>query len=253
MVYTVKQLSDLAGVSVRTLHYYDEIGLLAPSRVGENGYRYYQDEQVFRLQQILLYREMDLSLSDIKAIVDEAGFDALAALQAHREALRARMHRLEGLIQTVDTTIAYLTGDVEMSDKRQLFGDMTKEDEERYEREAREQYGDEEVSASYKLWNNYSAHKQQQIKDEGNTIYTDLAKLIDAGKEPTSPEVQQVIGRWHQHMRYFYEPSVARLRGLGQLYVDSPDFAKNFRKVHARLPEFMQEAINIYCDAQAEK
>ena len=132
--------------------------------------------------------------------------------------------------------------------KKKLFAGFTEEEEKRYEQEAREAYGDEEVSASYKLWNRYSAQKKQQIMDEGNAIYTDMAGLIDGEADPASPEVQAVVARWHQHMRYFYEPSVERLRGLGQMYVEHPDFARNFREVHPDLPEYMREAITVYCD-----
>jgi DNA-binding transcriptional MerR regulator len=247
MAYTVKEISDLAGVSARTLHYYDEIGLLHPAEVGENGYRYYDDDDLLRLQQILFFREMDLSLKQIRQIIDAPEFDVLDALETHREALQDRIQRLNALIDTVDSTIMHLVGEVNMS-KKKLFAGFTAEEEKRYEQEAREAYGDEEVSASYKLWNSYSAQKKDDIKAEGNAIYTDLAALLDAEADPVSPDVQAVIARWHQHMRYFYEPSVERLRGLGQLYVESPDFARNFREVHPELPEYMREAITVYCD-----
>jgi MerR family transcriptional regulator, thiopeptide resistance regulator len=101
-MYTVKQLSELAGVSVRTLHYYDEIGLLKPSSVGENGYRYYEDASLFRLQQILFFREMDLGLLQIKDILDHPDFDLVATLQAHRHTLQEKIERLQTLISTVE-------------------------------------------------------------------------------------------------------------------------------------------------------
>lgn len=249
MAYTIKQISDLAGVSTRTLRYYDQIDLLKPSWVGENGYRYYEDETVFQLQQILFFRELDLSLGEIKAIIDMPDFDILAALQAHRVGLEAKVKRLRSLIDTIDSTIFYLTGDVTMS-KDKLFSGFSEEEEKRYAQEARERWGAQEVDASYKRWNNYTPQKQEQIKLEGQAIYQDLVKMMDCG--PASEEVQAVLARWHQHMRYFYEPSVDRLRGLGQLYVDHPDFARNFRELHPELPEFMREAITVYCDALEE-
>lgn len=245
MAYTVKQISELAGVSVRTLHYYDEIGLLEPSWVGENGYRYYHDEAVFRLQQILFFRELDLSLDEIKTILDQPDFDLVRALQVHRAGIEAKIRRLNGLINTIDSTIMYFTGEVEMS-KPKLFEGFSEEEEKRYTQEAREKWGAEEVDASYKRWNRYTPEKQAAIKAEGGAIYQELATMTD--QDPASPAVQQVIGRWHQHMRHFYEPSVERLRGLGQLYVEHPDFARNFRQIHPNLPEFMQSAIEHYCD-----
>ncbi|MBF8284238.1 MAG: Transcriptional regulator MerR family, partial [Anaerolineales bacterium] len=107
MDYTVKQLSNLAGVSVRTLHFYDEIGLLRPTRVGANGYRYYGDAAVLRLQQILFYKELGLSLDEIAEVLDQPDFDVVRALEAHRRALQQRLGRLRHLMKTVDRTIAH--------------------------------------------------------------------------------------------------------------------------------------------------
>ena len=240
-MYTVKQLADLAGVSVRTLHYYDEIGLLTPPEVGANGYRYYDDESLLTLQQILFFREMDLSLSDIGKIVGAAGFDVLAALDAHREGIEARIRRLNRLIDTIDETMKYLRGNGTMSDKRKLFGGFTPEEEKQYAEEARERWGSS-VDESYKLWNSYSDAKKQQVMAEGQAIYADMVSVIDQPAD--SDAVQSIIARWHQHMRYFYEPSVERLRGLGQHYVDDPRFAA----MHPDLAEGMRRAIYVYCD-----
>jgi DNA-binding transcriptional MerR regulator len=248
MTYTVKQLSDLAGVSVRTLHYYDEIGLLKPSTVGENGYRYYADGEVLRLQQILFFRELDFSLQAIRTILDDPAFDVIAALHAHREALHDRVRRLHHLIQTVDSTILHLTGEVNMS-KKKLFAGFSAEEEERYHQEAREQYGAEAVDASYQRWNRYTPQQKERIMAEGQAIYTDI--VAQMGKGADSADVQQIVARWHQHLRYFYEPTVERLRGLGELYVEHPDFARNFRELHPDLPEFLRDAITTYCDQLA--
>ncbi len=246
-MYTVKQLADLAHISVRTLHYYDTIGLLAPSQIGANGYRYYDEDAVLKLQQILFFRELDVSLSAIKAILDRPDFDVVTALHAHRAALHDRMERLNTLIQTVDSTILHLTGEVAMS-KKKLFTGFTAEEEERYTEQARELYGADEVNASYKRWNSYTPQQKDAIKAEGGAIYADIAAAIESGQSPDSADVQACVARWHQHLRYFYEPSIERLRGLGQLYVDSPDFAANLSQFHAELPAFMQRAITIYCD-----
>jgi DNA-binding transcriptional MerR regulator len=244
MTYTVKQLAELANVSVRTLHYYDEIDLLHPSWVGENGYRYYADEAVLRLQQLLFFRELDFSLDAVKAILDRPDFDVVAALHAHRNALRAKVGRLETLINTIDSTILHMTGEVSMSQKH-LFAGFSDEDEARYAREARELYGAQGVDESYQRWNSYTPQQKDDIKVEGGAIYQDLAVAMDTGH--ASPEVQAVIARWHQHLRHFYEPSKERLLGLGQLYVEHPEFARNFRQIHPDLPEFMREAIAHYC------
>ena len=244
MAYTVKQLADLAGVSVRTLHYYDEIGLLTPDAYGENGYRYYDEGALLRLQQALFFRELDFRLDEIKSIVDHPDFDVLSALQAHRVTLEERAARLQGLIVTVDKTILRLKGELGMSD-RELFEGFDEEKQKQYAEEARRRYGSAEVDDSMKRWGGYSAAQKGQIVAEGEQISRDLAASMSKGYD--SPVVQQIVARWHQHLRYFYEPSVERLRGLGQLYVDDPDFRANYVKVDPKLPEFFRDAIVFYC------
>src|SRR5512142_1404633 len=132
---TVRQLSKLARVTPRTLHHYDAIGLLKPSRIGSNGYRYYDEEAVLRLQQILFYRELDMPLEDIKRIMGRRDFDVLVALQCHRAALSRQVGRLNRLIETVDKTILHLKGKADMC-VDDLFKGFTDEEQERYEQEA---------------------------------------------------------------------------------------------------------------------
>lgn len=244
-MYTVKQLSDLAGVSVRTLHYYDEIGLLKPSSVGDNSYRYYDEAALFRLQQILFFREMQLGLLQIKEILDRPEFDLMAALQAHRDVLQGQINRLQQLIQTIDSTMMHLAGEIHMS-QQQLFNGFNDEKQKAYEQEAIEKYGEASVKASVQRWNRYSPQQRAQIKAEGGTIYSSLAALMDKGA--AHPEVQGLVARWHQHMRYFYEPTLEILRGLGHLYNESPDFQATFRQFHPDLPPFLEAAITCYCD-----
>ena len=131
-MYTVKQLADLAGVSQRTLHFYDEKGLLQPTDVAENGYRAYDQAALLRLQQILFYREMGLALRDIQAILDEPEFEALTALRSHRQDLQAKIERLSMLVETVDTTIMHLIGDVDMSSQN-IFKGFSKKQQKQYE------------------------------------------------------------------------------------------------------------------------
>ncbi|MCC6617180.1 MAG: MerR family transcriptional regulator [Anaerolineae bacterium] len=246
-MYTVKQLSELAGVSVRTLHYYDEIGLLNPSDVGANSYRYYDDDALLRLQQILFYREIGLGLLRIKDVLDSPDFDLLAALRSHRSVLQAKITRLQDLIGTVDSTIMHLAGEVEMS-KRQMFSAFSSEQQKDYERQARLQYGPDKVNDSIKRWNDYTQTQREIIAGEGNQIYSDIVDAIEAGLAPTSPEVQALFQRWHEHLRYFYEPTLEILRGLGEGYNSHPDFIANFQKLHVDLPAYLQEGISQYVD-----
>ena len=244
MAYTIKQLADLAGVSVRTLHYYDEIGLLAPDAYGENGYRYYDADALLRLQQILFFRELDFRLDEIKVILDRPDFDVRRALETHRVALEEKSARLRQLIETVDKTISRLKGESKMSDQ-ELFGGFDEEKQAQYTEEARKRWGSEAVDDSMKRWGSYSAAQKAAIIAEGQVIHRDLAENM--GKGYDSPTVQQMVARWHQHLRNFYEPSIERLRGLGQLYVDDPDFRANYAKLDSKLPEFFRDAIEFYC------
>ena len=244
MIYTVKQLADLAGVSVRTLHYYDEIGLLKPTSYGENGYRYYDEQAVLRLQQILFFRELDFSLDEIKDILDRPDFHVLHALEGHRKALEQKVTRLNRLINTVDNTISHLKGELEMSQKSFFEGF----DENKYEQEARQRYGDAEVKESTDRWNRYTPEQKANIKAESEAIYQDI--LANMSKGYDSPEIQQAIARWHQHLRYFYEPSYARLMGLAQLYTEQPDFVATYQKMHPDMPQFLYKAIEFYCTSK---
>lgn len=247
MVYTVKQLADLAGVSPRTLHYYDEIELLKPASHGENRYRYYDEKAMLRLQQILFYREMGLSLKEIKAVLEQPDFNVMSALQAHRATLQKRVERLERLISTVDKTINHLTGGTKMKSE-EIFAGFSEEQQEEYAEQARQRWDPKVVDASMKRWKNYSKEKQQQILQEGRDIYQGIFDRMDQGND--SKEVQELVGQWHQNMRYFYEPTIEVLSGLGQMYVDSPDFRATFEKFSPEFPEFLNQAIQLYCEGK---
>ncbi len=117
MPYTVKQLAELSGVSVRTLHWYDEISLLKPAYHGTNGYRFYEDEELFRLQQIMFYRELGFKLDDIQRVLEGSDFDKISALHTHRRALANTLDHTEGLIETIDKTIVHLKGESKMNKK----------------------------------------------------------------------------------------------------------------------------------------
>jgi MerR family transcriptional regulator, thiopeptide resistance regulator len=246
-MFTVKQLSDLAGVTPRTLHHYDQIGLLKPSRVGENGYRYYGDESILHLQQILFYRELGLPLEDIKNIMGRRDFDVLAALENHKAELSKRMARLEQLSATVDNTISYLKGQREMS-KKQLFAGFSEAEQEKLAAEAEKMYDPETVRASNKKWKGYSAEQKQRIFDEGNQVYTDMIAAMPKGA--ASAEVQAIVERWRKHMDYFWTPNLEQLLGLADGYVDDPRFRANFNAMHPQLAEFMREAVRVYVETR---
>ncbi len=244
-MYTVKQLADLAGVSRRTLHFYDEIGLLKPASIGENGYRYYNDQSLFRLQQILFYREIGLELQQIEEILEDPDFDTITALQSHRQTLQEKIKRLQTLIRTVDTTILHLIGEVDVS-KKNIFEGFSEEKQQEYEAEAVDRWGDN-AAQSIKLWKSYSEERKAEIMEEGSQIYREIAANMDKG--PEAAEIRALLVRWHEHLRHFYEPTIEVLGGLGNMYHDHPDFNATFTKIHPDLPAFLKEAIAIYVDA----
>jgi MerR family transcriptional regulator, thiopeptide resistance regulator len=241
-MFTVKQLSDLTGVTGRTLRYYDSIGLLTPSRIGENGYRYYNEGDLLRLQQVLFYREMDVPLAAICDIMSQPGFDVLAALQSHKHALAGRLQTLQGLIFTVDQTILHLKGKHSMKPV-QLF-DGLRERQQKYQQEAEQKYGKDVVQASARQWQGYSEGKQQSLIDEGNAIYAELALAMPQGASGAA--VQALVARWHEHMRHFWPAEREHLPRLAATYRDDPLFRANFDKIHPDLAPFMVEAVSIY-------
>jgi len=246
--HTAKQLAQLAGITPRTLHYYDEIGLLRPTRLAANGYRRYDHQAVLRLQQIRFYRELGLGLDPIRQILDQPGFDPIHALETHRLALQADMNRLNRLLVTLDKTIEHMEGKRTMTHD-ELFSGFSPEQEQAYEDEARRRWGDEKVTESSRRWKAYSEAERQRILNEGGAIYLELNKHLT--DNPASPEVQALVARWHQHIRYFYEPTPEILRGLGGAYASDPAFAEFFARFNPALPAFLHLAIDVYCDRLA--
>jgi DNA-binding transcriptional MerR regulator len=245
-MYTIKQVAELANITIRTLHHYDQIGLLRPTKIGANRYRYYDDEALLRLQQILLYKELGMPLDQIKDILDSPNFNLADALHAHRKALIHRANRLADLITTIESTIVHVEkGEMPMS-KKQLFQPFSDDQQKAYEREIRLTYGPDKVNESVRNWNSYSPTQKQQVLDEGKVLYTDIIKAIEAGTPPSA--AGDLMTRWHEHLRYFYEPTLDILRGLGELYTTHPDFIANFANMHPDLGDWIEEAINHYVD-----
>jgi DNA-binding transcriptional MerR regulator len=235
----------LAGVTPRTLHHYDQIGLLKPTRVGENGYRYYGEESVLRLQQILFYRELGISLEDIKKIMGRRDFDVLGALHSHKDALQKQVARLNRLITTVDNTIDSLKGSKTMSNQAYFEG-FSEEEQQKYAAEAEQLYDPETVRASNRKWKSYSAAQKEAILAEGNAIYMDMIAAMPKGAD--SQEAQSIVERWRKHMDYFWTPKLDQLLDLANGYNADPRFKANFDKMHPGLAEFFREAVRGYVE-----
>lgn len=246
-MFTVKEISRLAGITPRTLHYYDEIGLLKPSRVGDNGYRYYGEDALLRLQHILLYRELDMPLEAIRRIMGRHDFDVLTALESHKAELFRRMAQIERLITTVDDTILHLKGEKEMS-TRQLFEGFSDEQQAEYEKEAMQMYDPETVKASNKRWKEFTPAEKQRIGDESNAAYQALLAAMPKG--PSSPEAQAAVERWRHAINYFWVPNDEQVLGLADLYNEDARFKANFDKIDPGLAGFFREAARVYVAAR---
>ena len=250
MAYTVKHLAELSGVTERTLRYYDRIALLKPSYYGDNGYRYYDDDAIMRLQQVLFFRELGFKLEDIKAIVSRSDFDTLRALKVHRRGLEKRASRLKQLLNTLDTTIQHLEGEQHM-DEDQVFKGFSEEEEAQYREEASELYGKKVVDDSYKRWNNYSKQEQKNIMERGSKIHLAICDAMGMGHD--SPEVQAQMAALHDHFQVFYDCTLEIFRGLGQMYPQDERFRAFYEKIRPGMAEFMRDAMAHYCDVQEGK
>lgn len=244
---SIKQLSVLAGVSVRTLHFYDQIGLLTPQRFKENNYRFYTRESLLKLQQILFYRELEFSLDQIADILNQPDFDLVTALENHREALRGRAKRMNTLLETIDNTISNLKGQKDMT-QTQYFNGFSDEQQAEYEKEAAERWNPELVHESNRRWKNLGKAEKEALMKRGEEITLSLRDAMPKG--PGSPEAQKAVGDWQKHINFFYACSDEMLLGLGKMYIEDARFRAFYDRIHPGLAEFKFEAIKLYCAAR---
>lgn len=240
---TVKEVSKMTGVSVRTLHYYDGIGLLKPTQITDAGYRLYDGKALSRLQQILFFRELGFPLKEIRDILANPSFDAREALKNHRRMLVMERDRLDGLIRLADRT---LKGENVMSFEefdRSEIEDTRK----KYEKEAKERWG------STDAYHESERRTAAYTKDDWARIHTDAEKLYrefaeNSGKKPDDPTVQQLVKEWQAFItRNFYQCTDEILAGLGEMYSVDPRFRENIDKYGAGLAAFMSRAIAVFC------
>lgn len=247
MAYTVQQLATLAGVTTRTLHHYDEIGLLSPARNNSNGYRQYGESELLKLQQIMFFRELEFPLKEIQEIIKNPNFDMATALSDHRNLIEIKKKRMNALLKTIDKTLTKINKEKNMDDK-ELYAGFSKEEAETYAKEAKER------------WGNTDAYKQSQerakkmTKEDWARINTETDALLNKivlnmDKGPKSSEVQAQIAKHYDSLRTFYEPNIEMYRGLADMYVDDKRFSAFYQKYHKDLPAFMREAMRAYCDA----
>jgi MerR family transcriptional regulator, thiopeptide resistance regulator len=250
--FTVKTVARLSGVSVRTLHHYDEIGLLKPARVGANGYRYYGREDLLRLQQILFHRELGMPLAAIAALLDDPGFDRVAALRSHRDRLRQQMARGRRLIETIDATLAALQGETKMDETKMYLG-FEPETQARHEAWLTERYGDgmdDRIAQSKSGLAAMQPAAAQDLMAQGEALEAAFAKALQTGAPADSEATQTLAKRWCDWIACAWNraPDRAAFEGLSRLYEDHPEFRARYEARCAGLTEYLGAAMRAYAE-----
>jgi len=241
MAFTVGELAKLTGITVRTLHHYDQIGLVQPSDRSDAGYRLYGDADVLRLQQVLLYRELGLPLDQIAGVL--AAHSPREALAKHRETLVAKRVQLDAMLAALDTALAIEEGrPMQPDDVKTMFDGF---DPEKYADEARERWGSTDAyKESARRTKSYGKAEWDAIKAEGDAVYRRFAELMNEGASPADARVRGVVEAHRAHItRWFYPCTVEIQKGLAAMYVADPRFTENIDKYGAGLAQFIHDAV----------
>lgn len=256
-LYSVRKIAQLAGISVRTLHHYDRLGLLKPAIRTESRYRMYGEKELIRLQQILFYKELDFSLADIVQLLDKPDFDPIAALSRHRNVLLAQQERLSVLLDTIDKTILKLKGEGNMLTDEELYAGFPKDTAKAYRQEAIEKYGDQTVEESVNKLKALGKVGFQQLKTDQEDIVSQL--LAIKYLNPASTEVQQQITRHYANILAFWGNSIRNCspaeayKGLAQLYIDDPRYTSQQGQENPEFATFLYKAMIYFVDNQLTK
>ena len=242
--YTIKQIADMAGITVRTLHHYDYLKLLCPDGKGTNGYRIYTSVQLRRLQQILFLKELGFTLTQIKEILDSDNFDRYKALQLHKELLLKKRQRLDELINNVDKNIKALEGGLEMNEE-DMFSPFEDKKIREYTQQAKEKYSSSLVEQSIEKVSAYSKKEWEDIMEYGDSLMKEMKELMN--RDPADKTVQNVISKHYKMINdNFYDCSIEIYSGLADLYVSDERFTAFFEKYSQGLAKYMHDAIKIF-------
>ncbi len=249
MEYTIQKLAKLAGISTRTLRYYDEIDMLQPTRINSSGYRIYGQEKVDKLQQILFYRELGVSLESIKAIVTAPSFDSSKALKEHHEKLLEKRSQLNSLIANVEKTIASTEGRITMSNKEKFEGfkqRLVDDNEKKYGKEVREKYGDNAVNKSNQKVKGMTQEEYDTVTQLADDVITTLSEAFKNG-DPAGELAQKAADLHRQWLCFYWDAySKEAHAGLAQMYVDDERFTAYYDKEQPGTAEFLRDAVHIY-------
>jgi DNA-binding transcriptional MerR regulator len=250
MAYTVNKLAKLSRVSARTLHFYDEIGLLKPAYYGENNYRYYEEEQLLMLQQILFYRELGIPLSEIQRIISSDDFNKIEALQSHKKVLKQGLDRSQLMIKTIDKTISHLRGKGKMKDEELYYGfDSAKQKEHEKYLVDNGILTQDFLDGCNKKIKNWSAQEKNAFIQDMEKIMDALIVTIDKKLLPSSDEVQALMRRHYDWVERTWTPTKESYIGLTQMY-QTPEFRVFYDSRHPELLELMVEAMKIFAERE---
>ncbi|WP_413449846.1 MerR family transcriptional regulator [Georgenia phoenicis] len=254
-VLTVGQVAERFGVTVRTLHHYDAVGLLSPSARSNSGYRLYTEEDLTRLQHVVVYRRLDFSLEEIAQLLDDGTQPArLEHLRRQRSAVMSRLEELSELVTAIDRALEReMTGvNLTREEQRELFGDGFSDE---YAAEAEERWGDTEAwHQSQARTSRYTKADWEEIKAEAEEVNAAFVAALDAGEPPTSEAAMDAAerARLHIHER-FYSLTADFHRNLGDLYVSDPRFTKTYEDIRPGLAQYVRDAIHANADRQAAR
>jgi DNA-binding transcriptional MerR regulator len=238
-------VSRLAGVTVRTLHHYDEIGLLRPSERTASGYRLYAPADLDRLQRVLCYRELGFGLDEITAILDDPSADPLDHLRRQHGLLTGRIEQLRRMVAAIEKTMeARKMGiDLEPRELFEVFGDV---DPTAHQEEAERCWGDTDAwRESQRRTAAYTKDDWKRVTGELRHIHQGFADAMGAGRPTDGPEAMDVAEEHRRHIeRWYYACGYRMHRGLGDMYVDDPRFAANYEKLAAGLAPYVRDAIH---------
>ncbi len=252
MIYSVKDLAEFSGVSIRTLHYYDKIGLLTPAKRTKAGYCNYGDPELLRLQQILFYKELDFSLKEIADLLDEPSFDLIKALENHRRALRKKRSRLSTLLKTIDQTIHHLKKGMNMEKPEMLYEGLPKEVGTTYRQEAIKKYGKQAIDKSEKTLMALGKEGFKQLQKNAEEVNNEL--FTRRNQSPTNADIQSLIARHYLIIRKFWGTEDSQDKqgeaycGLGQLYVDDERFTQRNGQAQPEFAIFLRDAMTYYAE-----
>jgi DNA-binding transcriptional MerR regulator len=247
---TVKQLAAISGVTVRTLHHYDEIGLLKPARIGANAYRYYCRAEMLRLQRILFHRELGVPLGEIGDLLELEGADQIGVLMRHREKLEAERERFRVLIDTIDRTVADMRGETPMPNA-DLYRGFSVERQAEYEAWLIERYGDamkEDIARARKAMAKMSEAESRAAMEELRDIETALAEGMKRGLDPASDAIDRVIMRHRAWVAAAWDKPCTpdAYSGLADLYLSHPDFVTRYESIAPAFTGFLVAAMKAH-------